>query len=130
VRAAGTLTRDDTGVNVFSTSTSPPPPPRRLESEILDDPAIGDAIRARSLSDVARSNVVFGGRRAVMLALAHLLPASGSTRPMTLLDVGTGTGDIPRAARKLAGARGVQLQTVGLDIAPSLASMARDAVDM
>lgn len=82
------------------------------------------------MADVVRSNGVFGGRRAVLRALEAILPEFAGNRPLTLLDVGTGAADIPRAVRKLAQARGVQLQTIGLDLASSLAGMAGEGVDM
>lgn len=104
-------------------------PERRLEPEILDDPTVPDAVRVRSLADVARSNVVFGGRRALLRALAAALPAPGSGGTLTLLDVGTGTGDLAQAARAMARARGVQLRTIGLDVAPSLARVACGRAD-
>jgi len=37
-----------------------------------------------------------------------------------LLDVGTGTGDIPEASRILAAKRGVTLRTIGFDLSPVL----------
>ncbi|HTD61971.1 MAG TPA: methyltransferase domain-containing protein, partial [Gemmatimonadaceae bacterium] len=43
----------------------------------------------------------------------------------TLLDVGTGMGDIPRRAREVAARRGVTLDTVGLEAAEWLAAAAR-----
>jgi ubiquinone/menaquinone biosynthesis C-methylase UbiE len=46
-------------------------------------------------------------------------------RTATLLDVGTGLGDIPRAARALAARRGVTLQTIGLEVTAALAAAAR-----
>jgi SAM-dependent methyltransferase len=93
-------------------------PRRRRGIELLDDPAVSPEIMERSMLDVERANVIFGGRRSV---LSELEPAiadlSGSA---TLLDVGTGTADIPLAARALAAKRGVTLRTIGLDISEPL----------
>ncbi|HTK46812.1 MAG TPA: methyltransferase domain-containing protein [Gemmatimonadaceae bacterium] len=98
-------------------------PPRRRDREILDDPTISPALRERSLRDVRRSNVVFGGRRAVLAVLGGLLP--GLAPRCTLLDVGTGLADIPVAARELATRAGVSLDAFGVDAAASLAAAAR-----
>jgi SAM-dependent methyltransferase len=98
-------------------------PRRRRGHELLDDPAVAPAVAERSLRDVARSNVLFGGRRAVLRALGALFPALGARG--TLLDVGTGLGDIPAAARRLAARRGVALTTVGVDLRLSLAAASR-----
>src|SRR5690349_14495424 len=71
-------------------------PARRRGVEILDDPSVDPAVRARSIDDVARSNTLLGGRRAAMRVLREILPSLGSRA--TLLDVGTGLADIPECA--------------------------------
>jgi SAM-dependent methyltransferase len=70
------------------------------------------------MNDLVRANALFGGRRAVLRALRDifpLLPARAS-----LLDVGTGLGDIPSAAAEAARARGVTLDLIGVDSAEVL----------
>ncbi len=99
-------------------------PARRRGIELLDDPSIDPALATRSLKDIARSNRWFGGRRAVMRELDVVFSdAAGSD--MVLLDVGTGLGDIPRAAHVLANRRDVSLRTIGLELTPALAFGAR-----
>jgi len=98
-------------------------PRRRRGHELLDDPDVPADVAERSLRDVARSNVLFGGRRAVLRALDTMLPHVGAHG--TLLDVGTGLGDIPAAARRLAARRGVTLTTVGVDLRASLVAACR-----
>lgn len=119
-------------------------PARERSAEILDDPSVDPVARARSLGDVERSNVLFGGRRAAMLALrplfdelsaiapsdhrssstAHRLPIT--SRPQaTLLDVGTGLADLPWRGREIARRRGLALQTIGVDGALSVVDAAR-----
>jgi ubiquinone/menaquinone biosynthesis C-methylase UbiE len=100
-------------------------PARRRGSEILDDPNADAALSLRSLRDIAIANRFFGGRRAVLHELQTLLklyPPAGA--PVTLLDIGTGLGDIPAAARHIAQRRGLQLATIGLERAPLLARAA------
>ena len=95
---------------------------RRDGAEVLDDPGCDPALRTRSLTDVVRANTVLGGRRAVLAELRAAMPALRALgRPATLLDVGTGLGDIPRAAQALAARAGVTMHTIGLDEAASLA---------
>ncbi len=98
-------------------------PPRRRGAEHIDDPAIDDAVLVRSLEDVARSNALFGGRRAVLAALEPALTPAGAS--LTLVDVGTGLGDVPRAARRLAARRGVRLTAVGVELSFPLAAASR-----
>ncbi|MBA3672524.1 MAG: hypothetical protein H0W68_10960, partial [Gemmatimonadaceae bacterium] len=81
-------------------------PRRHRGFEHLDDPATDPALRERSLRDVCRANTVLGGAGAVLSELSRWLPSLGSSA--TLLDVGTGLGDIPSRARRLAGRRGVR----------------------
>jgi SAM-dependent methyltransferase len=102
-------------------------PARRRGTEFLDDPDLDPAIATRSLRDVALSNRLFGGCRAVLAELdgqVRALAAFGATSA-TLLDVGTGLGDIPRAARALATAHGIRLHTIGLEMTAPLAQAAR-----
>jgi SAM-dependent methyltransferase len=104
-----------------------PVPARRRGAEQIDDPAIDPAVIVRSLGDVARSNALFGGRRAVLAALAPALAPAGGA--LTLLDVGTGMGDIPRHARRLAAGRGVRLTAVGVELNFALAAASRAGTD-
>lgn len=98
-------------------------PSRKRGYEILDDPGIDDALRARSLADVARSNTMFGGWRAVREELALVL-GSSPAHAVSLLDVGTGIGDIPSLAAATWRARGVTITSFGIDAS---ASPLRDA---
>ena len=104
-------------------------PRRRRGHEYLDDPAIDGAIVVRSLRDVARANTLFGGRRAVLRALDETLPALAARgAEATLLDVGTGMGDIPFHARRLAARRGLRLETIGVELSEPLARASRERV--
>ena len=99
-------------------------PQRRRGIEILDDPRVDDQMRLRSLADVARSNSIFGGWRAVQAELAMALNATGAHQ-LSLLDVGTGIGDIPARVQETWHARGVSVTTFGIDISASLLRDAR-----
>lgn len=101
-------------------------PRRRRGVERLDEPGVDPALRLRSLGDVARSNALFGGRRAMLVEVERALHEVGPGA--TLLDVGTGLGDVPAAARRLAARRGVPLATFGLDLAEELARAARPRI--
>ncbi|HEX6966686.1 MAG TPA: methyltransferase domain-containing protein [Gemmatimonadaceae bacterium] len=79
---------------------------------------------ARSLADVARANALFGGTRAVLAELDRVL-GELPTSHASLLDVGTGIGDIPCRARALAEQRGITLRTIGVEASEVLARAAR-----
>ncbi|OYV64129.1 MAG: hypothetical protein B7Z72_13650, partial [Gemmatimonadetes bacterium 21-71-4] len=97
-------------------------PARHRGIEYLDDPAVSAAVRRRSLRDVVRSNTLLGGAHALLAELDGVLPAPGTT--VSLLDVGTGLGDLPDRARRLAARRGVTLAAIGCDASPSLVAAA------
>ncbi|HEX9166623.1 MAG TPA: hypothetical protein VF862_11995, partial [Gemmatimonadales bacterium] len=76
-------------------------------TELLDDPAADPATVALSLRNIARANWWFGGWAAIRYGLSRLLEAGDpgnrirSSR-LTLLDVGTGIGDLPARAVRWA----------------------------
>ena len=102
-------------------------PRRRRDFEHLDDPDVDPALRERSLRDVRRANITLGGAHAVLSEVSRQLGALGAEG--TLLDVGTGLGDIPSRARALAARRGVALTALGVDEAASLARVTHGMLD-
>jgi len=104
---------------------------RRHRLEYLDDPGCDPALRVRSLADVARANRLLGGARAAVAEVAPALRTlTRSNGRATLLDVGTGLGDIAARMRDAAQRAGLPLATIGLDAAPSLARASREHVDL
>ena len=101
-------------------------PPRCRGVEILDDPSIDPALRARSLGDVTRSNRLLGGLRAALVEVRAA--RRGVVGPLTLLDVGTGLADIPHQAAAEARRAGGSLTAIAVDGAASLLAAARDRV--
>jgi hypothetical protein len=104
-----------------------------IGTELLDDPradpiAVGDELR-----DIARLNRLFGGTRAVVRELEPFFARgtrdggrdTGTT--WTLVDVGTGLGDIPRAAARAARRHGITLRLVGIEVNRAAARLARGA---
>lgn len=95
-------------------------PRRRRGVELLDDPSVAPEVMTRSMRDVERANHIFGGMRA---ALAELEPTfSELPASATMLDVGTGAGDIAESARASAASHGVALKTIGFDSSEALLS--------
>jgi SAM-dependent methyltransferase len=96
-----------------------------LGREVLDDPDADPAIVARSLRNIARSNRWFGGAAAVRHGLARVLAGVPRGATLTLLDLGTGAGDLPEYAARWAAERGWRLRPLGLErsrVAAGLAS--------
>jgi hypothetical protein len=96
----------------------------RRRRELFDDPAADAATVVASLRDIARANRYFGGAAAAVGRLDEFFRAAPRGAALTLLDVGTGEGDIPRAARRRAASRGLRLQVLGLERHPAAARLA------
>ena len=94
-------------------------------TELLDDPAADPGAVRTSLGNIARANRLFGGTAAVLHGLERLL-APGRRSALTLLDVGTGAGDIPRSAAGWGAVRGVAVRSIGLERLRPAARLARE----
>ncbi len=97
-----------------------------IGTETLDDPRAEPKLVRATLADIARLNALFGGTKAVVAALEPYFQAARRLRrgnggraagvvTWTLLDVGTGTGDIPRAVAAAARRHEIGLRLVGIE---------------
>jgi len=89
--------------------------------ELLDDPCADGAEVLASLRDVARANRFLGGTAAALRRLDELLGTVPPGATLSLLDVGTGAGDIPRAARDRAARAGIRLRLLAVERHPAAA---------
>lgn len=94
--------------------------------ELLDGPTADPARVVASLHNIARANRWFGGAWAALYGMDRVLGAGGP-RFASLLDIGTGCGDLPQAARWRAERRRTTLRTIGLERHPAAARLARNA---
>lgn len=86
-----------------------------IGDELLDHPDADPEVVRESLRHIARSNRWFGGWWAVRRGLVRLLDDVPPGASLTLLDIGTGLADLPRAAASWAARRGITLLPVGLE---------------
>lgn len=106
-----------------------------IGTELLDDPRADPVAVRDELRDIARLNALFGGTRAVVRELERFFTHGsgkagwGTDKRWTLLDVGTGLGDIPRAAACAARRHGIVLRLVGIEVNRAAARLARDGGD-
>lgn len=98
-----------------------------IGTELLDDPAADPVLAAESLRNLARSNRWFGGAAAVRYGLNRALGPVTRGTTLSLLDLGTGAGDLPDAARRWAERRGVRLVPIGLERSRVAAGLAHGA---
>jgi len=85
-------------------------------AELMDDPTCDEAALRRTYAHFGLVNrLVSGWRRTYLDRVRPLLSAARTT---TLLDVGSGGGDIPRALARWARSDGLALEVVGVDPDP------------
>jgi ubiquinone/menaquinone biosynthesis C-methylase UbiE len=106
------------------------PPPRAERAELIDSHEPSDADFAASFADIARVNRFLGGTAAVLQAFAPLVTDLPPDRPVRVLDVATGSADIPRALVDAArrgrfGAAGRRAEIVATDNHPKVLGLAR-----
>ena len=99
--------------------------PKRIYVEELLDAGEGtDEDVARNLSDLRRINRLLGGTKVVLAALSSHMDAR-ETGQVSLLDVGTGSADIPTAVARWCESRGIKPLIAALDISDRNLRIAR-----
>jgi len=101
------------------TSTLPP------GDELLDHPDADPGSVCESLHHIARANRWFGGWWAVRRGLARVCAGIPHGTTLTLLDLGTGSGDLPDLASRWAASHGWRLRPMGLERHRAAARLAR-----
>lgn len=98
--------------------------PARLTHAVehIDEPA-AEAELECGLDDLAGINRWLGGTRAVLRSLAPLVTRGAA---ITVLDAGTGAGDIPRALVARARRQAVHARVIGIDLHPQTIGIARE----
>lgn len=101
--------------------------PRAAGAERMDEPDADPAELARSLADLRAVNRWLGGTRVAMRHLAGLV-ARHPRRAWRVLDVATGSADIPLAVARWMRARGLPCRVVATDLHPGTLAVAARAV--
>jgi 2-polyprenyl-3-methyl-5-hydroxy-6-metoxy-1,4-benzoquinol methylase len=96
-----------------------------MGEELLDDPRADPAIVAESLRNIARANRWFGGASAVRFGLDLTLRDVPPRADLSLLDLGTGLGDLPGVAVRWGARRGVRITPVGIELNRAAAALAK-----
>ncbi len=96
------------------------PLPRVRATELLDEPVHDMAELEQSLGHVASVHRWLGGRSAVLRYVRPLLD-----QPLSILDVATGSADIPLALARLARRRHGNIRIVASDVHPQMVAAAR-----
>jgi 2-polyprenyl-3-methyl-5-hydroxy-6-metoxy-1,4-benzoquinol methylase len=95
-----------------------------IGAELLDDPEASPAAVTESLRNIARANRWFGGAAAVRFGLDRTLGGLPVGSTLSLLDLGTGLGDLPRMAVRWGRARGIRICPMGVELNRVAATLA------
>ena len=99
--------------------------PKRVErDELIDSPDQPVEDFRQSFGDLRTINRLFVGTSVVIFRLSELIRSS--RKETTVLDVATGSADIPRALLKWARSRGLLLHVTGVDANATILQLARD----
>ncbi|MEO1009214.1 MAG: methyltransferase domain-containing protein [Planctomycetota bacterium] len=101
--------------------------PRRLVGELMDDPAIDPAAHDAALRGLARLNRM--SRSAAMLWPHVRREAAALDRPLRLLDVATGSGDVPIALALRSRQAGLEVECSACDVSEHALRRARERAD-
>jgi len=104
-------------------------PERLYEEELLDAGEGTDDDVAGSLIDLRRINRFLGGRKVIMRAIETCLQQTAPEQ-ISLLDVGTGSADLPMAVAELCRQRGVAAFIAAVDLSERNLRIARTRLDV
>jgi ubiquinone/menaquinone biosynthesis C-methylase UbiE len=97
---------------------------RSREAEWMDETDDAETLRA-SLRFIRRVNIAFGYTRAILKHLDRLSAGWQPRQRITILDLATGSGDIPRAILAWASRRGFNIRITAIDRHPVTVAEAR-----
>ena len=108
-------------------------PERIDEPELIDDEDQPYPDFRASMTDVQHANRFLGGtpvvaRQAKIWLRAAKFDPAFAARPVTFLDVATGSGDLPKAIVTLARRENVPVRIVGLDFSPPILRFAQEEI--
>ena len=96
------------------------PPSRSDQTELLDEAILDPAELAENLRDIRRVNQLLGGTSTVLRHLPRLLTAVPAQADVTVLDLATGSADIPLAIDRWATRRGRRVVIVASDFSDAI----------
>ncbi len=101
---------------------------RREADELLDGAGHDPALLAANLADIRRVNRLGGGTRVVLRSLPPLLDGLPPGRPVSIIDLGTGSADVPVAVADWMRRRGRSCRIVASDLSDEVLAVAAATV--
>ncbi|MGA0040952.1 MAG: methyltransferase domain-containing protein [Pirellulales bacterium] len=90
---------------------------RCIEPEVMDDPSLDADLHREALRSLSRLNGLSLSSR-ILWGPIRQLAAAHSEAPLRILDIATGSADIPVALCRRAHQHGLSLQVTAIDISP------------
>ena len=101
---------------------------RRLTPELMDDPAVDRDALDDALGYIRGVNKRLGGVSSLIRHLERWSTRWPTDQPITLLDIATGSADLPLEAVRWAKARGFDLRVTGVDVHETTLELAREHI--
>ncbi len=106
-----------------------PTPPYKNEPELLDETTgVSNEALNTTLRDIRRANIFGLGTWVVKHHLEKLLESWDGGRPLRVLDIATGSGDIPEELCRWAARCGIDMSLVLTDISREILEVARERI--
>lgn len=102
---------------------------RHREVELMDEPALDVSEHTRALAGLRRVNWWSRSAAMVQSDLRQLAAGYSAERPLRLLDVACGGGDVTTAIARWARLAGLPIRVSGCDISPTALDIARHPAD-
>lgn len=99
---------------------------RLLTPELMDDPGIDPVVHAHALRGLARLNRLARSDRIPWKALRRWVDGRARSEPISVLDIATGSGDVPLGLARRARRASLDLELHGCDISSVALDHARE----
>ncbi len=95
----------------------------------MDDPNVDESALRHSLRYIRGVNRALGGQKALLSHLRRWSKGWATGEAVTLLDIATGSADLPVAAVRWSEREGIDLRVTGVDNHPKTLAVAREQVE-
>lgn len=88
---------------------------RKMETEQMDDFTVQGDLLTETLDQLARINKYLGGNQITMNGLKKILKGHPTDKPLTIVDMGCGNGDLLRCIAEYGKKVGYDFRLIGID---------------
>jgi 2-polyprenyl-3-methyl-5-hydroxy-6-metoxy-1,4-benzoquinol methylase len=97
---------------------------RSTDLEIMDDLSCSGVVVEQTLRELDVINRWLGGNRVTLEGIREMIPA-GHSSPLSIADLGCGSGDLLKRIAKLGRKLGIPMKLIGIDANPHIVEYAR-----